>query len=101
MVVMLGLAIYATASHTLRHPATAIACVITLVLNPYVALPLCLMRGRRKLVAPRRAVDGSVALATDERDFGRDECRFLKRDGLALLMHKIGRQKTAQCSLPA
>ena len=60
MVVMLGLTIYATASHTLRqrrHPATAIACVITLVLIPYVALPLDLMFGRRKLVAPRRAVD--------------------------------------------
>ena len=24
---------------------------------------------------------GSVALATDERDFGRDECHFLKQTG--------------------
>ena len=38
---------------------------------------------------------GYVALATDERDFGRDECHFLKLDGFALSMHKIGRQKTA------
>ena len=38
---------------------------------------------------------GSVALATDERDFGRDECHFLKLDGFALPMHKTARQKTA------
>ena len=38
---------------------------------------------------------GSVALATDERDFGRDECYFLKLDGFVLPMHKTGRQKTA------
>ena len=43
----------------------------------------------------------SVALATDERDFGGDECQSLKLDGFALPMHKIGRQKTARCSLPA
>ena len=38
---------------------------------------------------------GSVALATDERDFGRDECYFLKLDGFFLPTHKTGRQKTA------
>ena len=38
---------------------------------------------------------GSVALATDKRDFGRDECHFLKLDGFALPMHKTARQKTA------
>ena len=38
---------------------------------------------------------GSVALATDERDFGRDECHFLKLGGFALPMHKTARQKTA------
>ncbi len=58
LVVMLGLAIYATASHTLRqrrHPSAAIAWVVTLVLIPYIALPLYLMFGRRKLVTSRRA----------------------------------------------
>ena len=45
--------------------------------------------------------EGSVALATDERDFGGDECQSLKLDGFALPMHKIDRQKTARCSLPA
>ena len=54
LLVMLGLGIYATASHTLRqrrHPSAAIAWVISLVLLPYVALPLYLMFGRRKVVA--------------------------------------------------
>jgi len=46
-------------------------------------------------------VVGCVALATDERDFGGDECQFLKQDGFALPMHKIGRQKTSRCSPPA
>ena len=61
---------------------------------------------RRQLLVQTQAleamvVDGSVALATDERDFGRDECYFLKLDGFALLMHKIGRQKTSRCSPPS
>jgi cardiolipin synthase len=57
LLVMLGLAVYATASHTVRqrrHPSAAIAWVISLVLLPYVALPLYLMFGRRKVVAHRR-----------------------------------------------
>ena len=52
LIVMLGLAIYVTASHTLhlrRHPSAAIAWVIGLVLLPYVTLPLYLMFGIRKL----------------------------------------------------
>ena len=64
LVVMLGLAIYATASHTLRqrrHPSAAIAWVVTLVLIPYVALPLYLMFGRRKLVTSRQAPGALVA----------------------------------------
>ena len=63
LVVMLGLAIYATASHTLRqrrHPSAAIAWVVTLVLIPYIALPLYLMFGRRKLVTSRRVI-GTLA----------------------------------------
>jgi len=53
LVVMIALAIYAIASHTLhqrRHPSAAIAWVVTLVLIPYVALPLFLVFGTRKLV---------------------------------------------------
>lgn len=56
LIVMLGLAIFVIASHTLhqrRHPSAAVAWVITLVLLPYVALPLYLMFGRRKLVPHR------------------------------------------------
>ncbi len=55
---MLGLAVYVVASralHQRRHPSAAVAWVVSLVLLPYVALPLYLMFGRRKLVS-RRAV---------------------------------------------
>ena len=38
---------------------------------------------------------GFVALATDERDFGGDECQFLKQDGFVLPMHKTGQHNTA------
>lgn len=56
LTVMLGLAIYVIASHTLhqrRHPSAAIAWVISLVLLPYVALPLYLIFGSRKLASHR------------------------------------------------
>jgi cardiolipin synthase A/B len=58
LIVMLGLAIYVTASHTLhqrRHPSAAIAWVVALVLLPYVALPLYLMFGSRKVKSYRPA----------------------------------------------
>ena len=54
LVVLLGLAIYATASHTRRqrrYPSAAIAWVVSLVLLPYLALPLYLIFGSRKVVA--------------------------------------------------
>ncbi|WP_296446149.1 phospholipase D-like domain-containing protein [Rhodoferax sp. UBA5149] len=60
LVVLLGLAIYAIASHTLRqrrHPSAAIAWVVSLVLLPYVALPLYLIFGSRKIVSARRALN--------------------------------------------
>ena len=63
IVVMAGLMIYVLASHTLRqrrHPSAAIAWVITLVLVPYVGLPLYLIFGTRKLV---RAKAGSPRTA--------------------------------------
>jgi cardiolipin synthase len=59
IVVLAGLITYVIASHTLRqrrHPAAAIAWVITLVLVPYVGLPLYLLFGTRKLVRPRTTV---------------------------------------------
>jgi cardiolipin synthase A/B len=58
LIVMVGLAIYVTASHTLhlrRHPSAAIAWVVVLVLLPYVALPLFLMFGSRKVGSYRSA----------------------------------------------
>src|SRR4051812_8091879 len=65
LTVLAGLAVYVIGSHTLhqrRPPASAVAWIITLVLVPYVALPLYLMFGSRKLggyapVAPLRATD--------------------------------------------
>lgn len=59
LIVMLGLATYAVASHTLRqrrHPSAAIAWVISLVLLPYVALPLYLVFGNRKILNYRRVL---------------------------------------------
>ena len=56
LIVMLGLAVYVIASHTLhqrRHPSAAIALVISLVLLPYVALPLYLIFNSRKLASLR------------------------------------------------
>ena len=65
LMVMLGLATYAIASHTLRqrrHPSAAIAWIISLVLLPYVALPLYLVFGNRKVVSGRRVLNGPKAL---------------------------------------
>src|SRR5260370_27428672 len=66
LIVMIGLAIYVAVSHTLRqhrHPSAAIAWVVTLVLLPYVGLPLYLLFGTRKLVrreyGPPRASTGT------------------------------------------
>src|ERR1035437_2329541 len=53
LAVFSGLIIYAVASHTFRqrrHPSAAIAWVISLVLLPYITLPLYLMFGSRKVV---------------------------------------------------
>jgi cardiolipin synthase len=64
LVVMLGLVIYATASHTRRqrrHPSAAIAWVISLILLPYVTLPLYLIFGSRKVVNNRRAANTQIS----------------------------------------
>ncbi len=83
LVVTLGLAIYATASHTLRqrrHPSAAIAWVVTLVLIPYIALPLYLMFGRRKLVTSRRAPGALVAQQAPAR-IGQPPAQFSPQSG--------------------
>ncbi len=52
LIVLVGLIIYVITSHTLRlrrNPSAAIAWVVALVLMPYVALPLYLMFGVRKV----------------------------------------------------
>ncbi len=60
--VTVGLVIYIAGSHTLhqrRHPSAAITWVLSLVLIPYLALPLYLVFGSRKVVkrrAPPRAM---------------------------------------------
>ena len=54
--VVVGLIIYVGASHTLnqrRHPSAAIAWVLGILLFPYVALPLYLAFGSRKVVLSR------------------------------------------------
>src|SRR5438132_6021899 len=59
IVVLAGLIIYVVASHALRqrrHPAAAIAWVITLALVPYLGLPLYLIFGTRKLGRARTAI---------------------------------------------
>lgn len=55
LLVALGLIIYVGASHSLnqrRHPSAAIAWVLGILLFPYVALPLYLAFGSRKVVLP-------------------------------------------------
>ncbi len=52
LIVMIGLSIYLTTSHTLhlrRHPTAAIGWVVALILLPYAALPFYLMFGIRKV----------------------------------------------------
>ncbi len=71
LVVILGLGTYVFASHTLRQrrqPSAAIAWVISLLLLPYIALPLYLMFGNRKVVIDRRTQSGLAKLAEPQRE---------------------------------
>ncbi|HUL92286.1 MAG TPA: phospholipase D-like domain-containing protein [Burkholderiales bacterium] len=64
VVVIAGLMIYVLVTHTLRqrrHPAAAIAWVITLALVPYIGLPLYLIFGTRKLVRARAGAPRPLA----------------------------------------
>jgi cardiolipin synthase len=72
LLVMLGLLIYVGASrarHQRRHPSAAIAWVVLLVLLPYVALPLYLLFGNRKVVRAKasrqtRVLPSAMGLGT-------------------------------------
>jgi cardiolipin synthase len=58
LVTLLALGIYLIASHTLRqrrHPSAAIAWFVSLALMPYLALPLYLLIGNRKVTRPLAA----------------------------------------------
>src|SRR5665647_209464 len=53
LVALLGLVIYAIGSHARRqrrHPSAAIAWIVSLALLPYLALPLYLLLGSRKVL---------------------------------------------------
>ena len=65
ILVVLGLVIYVSASHSLnqrRHPSAAIAWVLGILLVPYLTLPLYLAFGSRKVVVPRGAPGQRPAL---------------------------------------
>lgn len=68
LVVATGLMTYVLASHTLRqrrHPSAAIGWVITLVLVPYLGLPLYLLFGTRKLVRKQPGFAGATAVGPE------------------------------------
>lgn len=67
LIAITGLVVYVASSHTLhlrRHPSAAIAWVVSLMLLPYLALPLYLMFGSRK-VGNHRAAKHDVTLRND------------------------------------
>ena len=64
LAVLLGLLTYVVTAHLLeqrRHPTAAIAWVLFIVLLPYVALPVFLAFGSRKLARPRSAPGQHIA----------------------------------------
>lgn len=70
LIVTVGLAVYVSSSHMLhlrRHPSAAIAWVVSLMLLPYVVLPLYLMFGSRK-VSNNRAARHEPTLQTCDSD---------------------------------
>lgn len=63
LIAIAGLAIYTTSSHALhlrRHPSAAISWVAALALLPYVALPLYLIFGIRKVASLRPSIQASA-----------------------------------------
>ena len=74
LVVVCGLSTYAVMSHLFRqrrHPSAAIAWVISIALVPYVALPLYLLLGTRKISSrrPKRLTHTVFGAAPDETIF--------------------------------
>ncbi len=68
LIAIAGLIVYVSSSHTLhlrRHPSAAIAWVFSLLLLPYLALPLYLMFGSRKVVSHRTAKREAALRSTD------------------------------------
>jgi cardiolipin synthase A/B len=68
LVTIVALGIYLTASHSLRqrrHPSAAIAWFLSLALIPYLALPLYLLIGNRKVVRPLHAPRSQTSLPTN------------------------------------
>jgi len=59
-IALLGLVLYAIDSHThrkRRHPSSSIAWFVSLLLLPYVAFPLYLFFGRRKIASPLQTIN--------------------------------------------
>ena len=78
LVTLAGLAVYAIASHTRRqrrHPSAAIAWVVSLALMPYLALPLYLLFGSRK-VARGLPARSAPALPCSNDHSNAPACRF-------------------------
>ena len=69
LVTLLALGTYLTATHSLRqrrHPSAAIAWVLSLALIPYVALPLYLLFGNRKVARPVPAPRPPPSVSVDQ-----------------------------------
>ncbi len=66
--VLAGLLLYVVttrAGHQRRHPSAALAWVVTIALLPYVAVPLFLLFGTRKLAKPASAAPLALPAAAD------------------------------------
>jgi cardiolipin synthase len=96
LVVVLGLVVYTVTSHTRkqrRHPSAGIAWVISLVLLPYVTLPLYFLLGSRKIIpfrqssvsGPRAGRSGDIAAALGLPDAVSYEQLAIHQDGAAAL----------------
>ena len=104
LAVFLGVAVYAIASHTLhqrRHPSAAMAWIISLIVLPYVTLPLFLMIGNRKLVGHAAVKNPKLAPAASPE--GRQPAAIIEQLAAAigipgaatleqLAIHQDGRQ---------
>ncbi len=75
LIVLVGLLVYVLTSHSLhqrRSPTAAISWVLTIVLVPYVGLPLYLMFGTRKLAHSGRRVPSALPASDAQPNSGAD-----------------------------